>query len=274
MPVPPPPPCGPARSFQTVPDRPQPRFTLLLGQLALLLLVLGLGTGCRATRHVVRLSQPHAVPVAHQVQTLNAAFEGADGRLWLQISGRFAGTQNAIPMTVVLPPLGHASRPIVQRVVVPVSVVQAGQAAASADTSQWKPIPIGPPLVFKGANTYDWDRLLHAAGSNREVRLVHRPGTVGEWELLHLAADPANQMVTYTVFEVKPQQSQVRHRAALALLPLAMASDVVAVTAMVSGPILFAGMGAAGGALSGYPHLIATAVDVAATEPVKQFRGR
>lgn len=253
-------------------DRPAGRPCLL----AILLLACAFGGGCRATNHVVQLSQPHTKPIAHRVQTLDVAYESTDGRLWLQASGRLAGAAKPAPLTVVLPPPHvQAAKPVAQRITLPTDAVRPGWEPVGSSAAKGRPIPIGPPLTFTGSNTYEWHRLLPSTGNGRELRLVRRPGTVGEWEVLHVALDPVTQECAFTVFEVRPQQTQFRHRAALALVPLAMASDVVAVTAMVSGPIIFVGMGGAGAVLHGRPDLAATVVDTAVqSEPVKQLRGR
>lgn len=236
--------------------------------MALLLLACASGSGCRATKHVVRLSQPHMKPIAHRVQTLDAAYESSDGRLWLHALGRLAGAAKPAPLTVVLPPPHvHAPRPVAQRIALPTSAVRPGWEPANSSAANWRPIPVGPPLIFTGAGTYEWHRLLPSAGNRRELRLVRRPGTVGEWEVLHLALDPVTQECSFTVFEVRPQQSQVRHRAALALVPLAMASDVVAVGAMVSGPLVFG----AACVYAGRPDGIAL---VPQMEPWKQLSNR
>jgi hypothetical protein len=202
------------------------------------------------------------------VQTLDAAYESTDGRLWLHASGSLAGASKPTLLTVVLtPPHVQASKPVAQRIVLPAKVVRAAWEPIGSNAGRWQPIHIGSPLTFTGSNTYEWHRLLPSAGNGRELRLVRRPGTVGEWEVLHVALDPVTQECSFTVFEVRPQQSQVRHRAALALVPLAMASDVVAVGAMVSGPLVFGGACALGGRPDGLalvPHM----------EPWKQLSNR
>lgn len=240
MSVPPPLPCGPAWSFQTVPDHPQPRFTLLRGHLALLLLAFCLGTGCRATRHVVQLSQPHSKLVFHQVQRLDAAFAAADDRrLFLRVGGRMAGTSQDGTLLVALPPAIEPVQAVAQRIVVTSTAVQPSRESPPLELGSLRPVPVGPPLVFTGTSTYEWDRLRPAAGREREIRLVRRPGEVERWEVLDLKTDAATGDCRFTVFEVWPAQRMVRHWAALALVPLAMASDLVAVGTMTAGVGLF-----------------------------------
>lgn len=263
MPVPAPHPCAPARSFQLIPDRPQPRFTWLRGHLALLLLAFCLGTGCRATKHVVRLSQPHAQPVTHRVQALQAAYLSGDGRLLLHTAGQLAGERQTVNLTIALPAPVRARQPDQQRVIVPSTAVKVGWNPATPLRS----VPVGPPLLFNGASTYEWERLRLPNTPSEEVRLVRRAGAVERWEVLHVQADAATGECHFTVFEVQPARKVVSYPAALALLPVAMASDVVAVGTMVAAPIAFTGACAISGAPGGLAYLDQL-------EPVKHFRDR
>lgn len=99
-------------------------------------------------------------------------------------------------------------------------------------------LPVGPPIIFTSGESYNWDRLRPVAGQGQEVRLVRRLGETERWEVVHLDIR-ADGDCWFTVFEAQPTQVTVRYRSALALVPLAMAADVVAVGAMVSGPIVF-----------------------------------
>lgn len=243
------------------------RLVRRFGLVVSLMLAAGIGSGCRATRHVVQLSRLHEVPVAHRVQTLEAAFESPDGRLWLHTSGRLAGARKLTPITVVLPPAVHATGVIAQRIVVPANSLQPGQQPALADAVKWKRISVGLPLSFAPAETYDWDRLPSSTDNVREIRLVHRRGMMSEWELLHITTDAVTQSRSFTVFEVKPQQLQVRHPAALALVPLAVAADGVAVGTMIAGPVALVGATTLGGNIGAV-----ALIDV--LEPVKELRSR
>lgn len=221
--------------------RPLPGMAAHLGRLVLLFLALGFVTGCRATNHVVRLSQPHTQPVAHQVQRLDAAFVAGDGRLLLRTTGWLAGESTPTTLMVSLPPASETARTVAQRVVVPSTAVRTGWEPETRSAAPLTPVPVGPPLVLAGTSTYEWDWLRPTVGHGREVRLVRRIGALERWEILHLSVDPTTDECRFTVFEVQPMQVVVSRPAALALLPLAMASDIVAVGTMTAAPVAFVG---------------------------------
>ncbi len=266
MPVPAPLSCSPTFPLQKALDRP-PRLALPRRQLALLLLATGLGTGCRATNHVVRLSQPHTQPVTHQVQRLDAAFVADDGRLLLRAAGQLGGESATTTLTVALPSVHGTAKTVAQRVIVPAAVVRAGWGPVTQGATPLKAVPVGPPLVLAATSTYEWDWLRPTAGRGREVRLVRRMGAVERWEVLHLSVDAATGECRFTVFEVQPTQVAVRYPTTLVLLPLAMASDVVAVGTMIAAPIAFGGLCVISGAPGGLAYLDQL-------EPVKHFRNR
>ena len=189
-----------------------------------LLLGLFLGTGCLATDHALQMSKPHVHLVAHHVERLEGVFENTNGHLIVRSIGRLAGEAKPTSFTITLP-LVNQGQTDVQRVILPSGVVHAGWQAVAG----WRPVPMGSPLVFSDSTTYEWDRLRPASGLGTELRLVRRRGPVERWELLCLKADASTGECQFTVFEVRPQPVMVRHRAALAFLPLAMVSDVVAV---------------------------------------------
>lgn len=204
------------------------RFITAIGPLVALA-----GTGCVGvfTRQVVEISQPHKKLVAHELLTLDAAFVANDGQLRLHATGRPAGQREISRLTLTLPPSPPVAGRIAQRVVVPATVVQAepGVTATNAPGS-WQSILVGPPLVFNGTTTYEWERLAPASGARREVRLVRRPGAPAAWEVLLLTAVGEESAYAYTVYEVRGQLTEVRHRAALALMPVVMALDAVEIT--------------------------------------------
>lgn len=268
-PVPAPQPCSLALSHLKAPGRPPSRLAVLRGQLALLLLAAGLGTACRATNHVVGLSQPHTKPIAHQVQRLDAAFVADDGRLFLRTGGLLAGDSKPTTLMVALPSVHGTARAVAQRILVPTTAVRAGWEPDTQGAAPLRPVPVGTPLVLTGTSTYEWDWLRPTAGRGREVRLVRRTGEVERWEVLHLSVSADTGECRFTVFEVQPKQMVVNYPIALALLPLAMASDVVAVGTMTAAPVAFVGacvIIAPHGGGEGLPRLDQL-------EPVKQLRG-
>lgn len=201
-----------------------------------MLLCLSFGTGCRATSHVMRHAGPRTDYVTHAVRQLDGAFLDAGGRLHLRTTGRLAGETRVTELTVALPPAPVPHGPV-ERVVAPASAVQSGW----NPRSPLRPVPVGPPLIFAGTDTYQWDTLRPASGRGQEVRLVQRAGAVVRWEVLRMMVDDTTDRCYFTVFEVRPDQVVRRRPAGLALMPLALASDIVAVSAMSAAPPVYVG---------------------------------
>lgn len=230
-------------------------------------------TGCRATRHVVQMSQPHTQPRAHAVVQIHEAAQTADGRLLLHANGRMAGSSAPMALTIALPPLDRSTGAAVQRIVVPATTVRAAGPAEAQGMNLQRRVPVGPPIIFARGDTYNWDLLRPSAGRGQEIRLVRRLGEVERWEVLHLEARAGGDC-RFTVFEARSTQVTVRHRSALALVPLAMASDVVAVGTMTAAPAVYAG-GCLSAVAFGSPLVGLYGLSlIDELEPVKQLTGR
>jgi len=209
---------------------------------------LALGSGCRATSHVVKLSQPHTQTAAHHVERLEAAYVDGDGRLVLQAHGRLAGESKCATLTIARPAPPEAGHSGQERVVMTSAAVQAGWQPDAALRS----VPIGSTLMFDKYSSYQWSRLRPDAGRSEEVRFVRRNGDEQRWELLYAQIDEATGQCLFTVFEVQSEQKIVRYSAALALLPFATALDAVAVGTTMTGTVA---MIAAGTAMYGPPRI-------------------
>lgn len=240
--------------------------TASLSHAALLILVISSGVGCRTTDRAVQASRPHTELASHQVSQLDSVFVTADGRLVLRATGRLVGQSQATALRLVLPRLPESARTQAQRVTVPASAVQAGWGS----DAPLLPVPVGPPLVFKNGNTYEWDWLRPAAGRRQEVRLVRRTGAVERWEILLVNADAATGDCRFTVFEVRPASIVAHRPATLALLPLAVAYDALDNVAAATSVGALVGLSVVGAPWGGGVFL--TTIDQ--WEPVKRFRGR
>lgn len=239
------------------------RSSAAMGCAALLLLSLVSGTGCRTTNLAVQNArQPQVRLIAHQVTRLESAGLTAEGDLILHATGRLAGERKEAALQITLPRWSHADHSPAQRITLPATAVQADP----ANDRPTRPVPVGPPLVFKGGSTYEWHRLRPTAAHAEEVQLVQRLGAIQKWEVLHLKADAAAEQFRFTVFEVQPIRTLVRSPGALALVPAAMAYDAVDNAAAVTSVGAVVGLG-----LFGAPGLLMALDEL---EPVKRFRDR
>lgn len=239
------------------------RSVAAMGCAALLILSLVSGTGCRTTNLAVQNArQPQVRSTAHQVTRLESAGLTADGGLILHATGRLAGERKETALQITLPRWSHADQSPAQRINLPATAVQADR---DSDRPT-RPVPVGPPLVFKGGSTYEWHQLRPVAAHGEEVRLVRRLGAVQQWEVLHLKANAAAEECRFTVFEVQPIREVARSPGAMALVPLAVAYDAVDNAAAVTSVGAVVGLG-----LFGAPGLLMAFDEL---EPVKRFRGR
>lgn len=225
-------------------------------RIALLALGLMTSAGCVGTQHhpggemvgakrVLAMAAPTEKAVPHQMQRLQAAFVRDDGTLLLHIQARLINTNKTLPCTLVIPPVGRPTKAqaLARRVEVPTAALQLGRDETAATQTNLHPLPLGPELILQPKQTYVWDNLAPAEGREEELRLVHRLGTVSQWEILLLRAHPTATQSRFTIFEVRPTMVPVDNRAMLALMPLALAEDVV--TNVSTGPAIVAAIVAA-----------------------------
>ena len=181
------------------------------------------------TKRVIAMSQPTEQATPHQLQRLQAAFVRDDGTILLQIQGKPVKEAKTQPCTLEIPPPKRLSQTnaIARRVEVPTSALHLGWDTALLTATNVHTLPIGPVMTIKAKDTYVWDAIAMTEGRAEEIRLVQRLGTVNQWEILLLRAHPTAAQARFTIFEVRPTMVPVNNRAALALLPFAMAEDVV-----------------------------------------------
>ncbi len=210
------------------------------GQALLLAIALTNGVGCVGTqRHpdpdmvgtkrVLAMSQPTTQPTPHQLQRLHAAFRRDDGTILLQIHAQPVNEAKLQPCTLeILPPEPpFPANPLARRIEVPTSALRLGWDETAPIGTKLQPIPIGPGLTIPAKEVYVWDALAPTDGHDEEIRLVQRLGTVSQWEILHLRAHPTAAQARFTIYEVRPTMVPVSHRAALALMPFALAEEVL-----------------------------------------------
>lgn len=211
-----------------------------VGQVGLLAIGLATGMGCVGTqRHpdadmvgtkrVLAMAQPTEQATPHQLQRLHAAFLRDDGTLLLQIHGKPVKEPKTQPCTLEIPPLKRLAQTnaLARRVEVPSSALRLGWDTNATTTANHHPLPIGPVMTIKATEAYVWSSIELTAGRDEEIRLVQRLGTVSQWEILHLRAHPTAAQARFTIYEVRPTMVPVGHRAALALLPFALAEDAM-----------------------------------------------
>lgn len=181
------------------------------------------------TKRVLAMAQPTEQATPHQLQRLQAAFVRDDGTLLLQIHGKPVKEAKTQPCTLEIPPPKRPARAnaLARRVEVPSSALRLGWDTNAVTATNLHPLPIGPVLTIKAKDAYVWDALAPTAGRDEEIRLVQRLGTVSQWEILHLRAKPTAAQARFTIYEVRPTMIPVGHRAALALLPFALAEDAM-----------------------------------------------
>ena len=254
-----------SESVVSTPARGRPATSV--GCAALLILILVPGTGCRTTNLAVQNArQPQVRSLPHQITSLESANLTAGGDLILHATGRLAGERKETALQLTLPRWSHADHSPAQRITLPASAVQ----GARAGDRPTRPVVVGPELVFKDGNTYEWERLRPVAARGEEVRLVRHLGAVQQWEVLHLKANTANDECRFTVFEVQPASALVRCRGAVALVPLAVAYDIVDNATSVTSVGAMVGLGVFTAPYGGAGIL----TQIGQTEPVKRFRGR
>lgn len=215
-------------------------FPTRAGQVFLLVFALATGVGCvgtqrhpeadmLGTKRVLAMAQPTEQATPHQLQRLHAAFVRDDGTLLLQIHGKPVKAAKTQPCTLEIPPPKRTTHTntLARRVEVPSSALRLGWDTNAVLATHAHPLPIGPVLTIKAGETYDWDALAPTAGRDEEIRLVQRLGTVSQWEILHLRAQPTVAQARFTIYEVRPTMVPVGHRAALALMPFALAEDAM-----------------------------------------------
>ena len=174
---------------------------------------------------------------------------------------------------MVLPPRTTTAQ--AERIVVRADSTRPKSTGGNATLAGTRPVPVGPPLVLTGSETYFWDWLRPAEGREHEVRLVQRPGMLTRWEVLDMRITAAGECL-HTVYEVELATVTIKHPAAFALVPFAFASDVVAVGTMVSAPVALAG--AIGAVSIMIPQIgiygLAGLGYVNELEPVKELTGK
>lgn len=213
---------------------------LRVGQASLLALGLATGLGCVGTakypeadmvgtKRVLAMAQPTEQPTPHQLQRLHAAFVRDDGTILLQIQGKPVNEAKPQPCTLELPAPKRPAQAnaVARRVEVPSSALRLGWDDAAVSGTNVHPLPVGPIMTIKANEAYVWSAIALTEGRAEEIRLVQRLGTVSQWEILHLRAQPAAAQARFTVFEVRPTMVPVNHRAALALMPFALAEDAM-----------------------------------------------
>lgn len=182
------------------------------------------------TKRVLAMAKPTEQATPHQLQRLHAAFVRDDGTLLLQIHGKPVNEAKTQPCTLELPP---PKRPVqanvlAHRVEVASSALRLGWDTNAVTATNLHAVPIGTVLTIKANETYDWNTLTLTDGRADEIRLVQRLGTVSQWEILHLRAHPTAAHARFTIYEVRPTMVPAGHRATLALMPFALAEDVMA----------------------------------------------
>jgi len=188
------------------------------------------GTGCRTTQRVVHLSRPHQEILPHTVERLDAAYVTPEGRLHVRAVGRLAGDAQLRELTIqVAKPMPERAQ-LAERIVVAADSVRAGWAPPSEAA---RAITVGAPIVFRGDESYDWDRLQASAGEAERVHLIRRANSVVSWEILHVNAQSA---VAFTIYEMQPASVTVKRPAYALLVPFAAATDVLNGTAATVAP--------------------------------------
>lgn len=211
-----------------------------VGQVLLLSLALATGLGCVetqrhpdadmvGTKRVLAMAQPTEKATPHRLQRLHAAFRCDDGTLLLHIHGKPVNEAKTQPCTLEIPPPKRPAQKdaLAHRVEVPSSALRLGWNTNAATTTNLHPLPIGPVMTIKANEVYVWNTIELTEGRAEEIRLVQRLGTVSQWEILHLRAHPTAAQAQFTIYEVRPTMVPVGHRAALALLPFALAEDAM-----------------------------------------------
>lgn len=232
------------------------------GHAGLLALGCAAGLGCAGTakhpeadmvgtKRVLAMAETTERPVAHQLQRLHRAFIRDDGTILLQIHGKPVKEAKIQPCTLELPPPKPTSPAdtLARRIEVPSSALRLGWDTNAVLGTRLHPLPIGHVLTIKAREAYVWDALELTGGRDEEIRLVQRLGTVSQWEILHLRAHPTAAQARFTIYEVRPTMVPVNHRAALALLPFAVAEDVA--TNVTVGPATLAAVVAVPVAIAG-----------------------
>ncbi len=201
------------------------------------------GTQARmvGTKRVLAMSQPTQKPVAHRVERIDAVTIREDGSLVVMLHGRLSNSGDGAPepCTLLLPAvaLTNKTESVARRIVVSNASLIAGWDNADPASPGSRSVPLGPTLSFAANESYNWSRLQLLAGQNEEVRLVKRPGSVGPWEILVTKVGAELGSCRFTVYEVRPQMVAASNRAALALLPVAVAEDLVANTGRPTGAV-------------------------------------
>ena len=181
------------------------------------------------TKRILAMSEPTEKAVVQPVQRLQAAYLRDDGTIVLHIYGKPVNSAKTLPCTLLIPPVGRPTKAqtLARRVEVPTSALQLGWDETAGTATNLHPLPIGPVMIIKPKEAYVWDAITLTEGRAEEIRLVQRLGTVSQWEILLLRAQPTAAQSRFTIFEVRPTMVPVNHRAILALMPFAVAEDVV-----------------------------------------------
>ena len=195
-----------------------------------------IGTGCRTTQRVVQLSRPHQEAVPHTVERLDAAYVTPEGRLHVRALGRLAGEAQLRGLTIqVAKPMQQRAQ-LAERLVVAADSVRAGWTPPSEAA---RAITVGAPIVFRGNESYDWDRLQAAAGEAERVHLIRRANSAVSWEILHVNAQ---SKVAFTIYEMQPASVTVQRPAYALAVPFAAAADVLNGTAATVAPTVATGV--------------------------------
>ena len=195
-----------------------------------------IGTGCRTTQRVVQLSRPHQEAVPHTVERLDAAYVTPEGRLHVRAQGRLAGDTQLRELTIqVAKPMPERAQ-LAERIVVAADSVRAGWTPPGEGA---RTIAVGAPLVFRGNDSYNWDRLQAAEGETEQVHLIRRANSAVSWEILHVNAQ---SKVAFRIYEMQPASVTVKRPTYALLVPFAAATDVLNGTAATVAPTVATGV--------------------------------
>ena len=182
------------------------------------------------TKRVLAMAQPTEQATPHKLQRLHAAFVRDDGTILLQIHGKPVNEAKTQPCTLEIPPPKRTTQQketVARRVEVPSSALHLGWDAAPLTATKVHPLPIGPVMIFKPIETYVWPDLKFTEGRAEEIRLVQRLGSVGQWEILHLRAQPTAAQARFTIFEVRKTMVLINHHTNSALMPFTLTEDAI-----------------------------------------------
>ncbi len=193
-----------------------------------------------ATKHALAHAEPTTRPVASEMHRLHGAWKRADGSLLLHIHAKPLKASQAAPCTLEIPAPARLAKPnqIARRVEVSTAALRLGWDEIAGGATNLHALPLGPVMTFTPKESYDWGRVELPADRVEEIRLVHRPGSVSQWEILHVREQPAAGQARFTIYEVRPTMVPVNNSAKLAFVPFAVTEDVL--TNVTIGPAVVA----------------------------------